>query len=119
MMNDVPLCSITVGEQLAAADLEELEMALQMDFCKLQQPTKRLFGVDDTFVLLVAGVVSGAAGAAQLLDFGIKVGKAIIDWRKKMRTKDLDACCILEHPRRPPLDLRTASDDEILEWFQR
>ncbi len=77
-MSDVPLCSIAVAEQLAAADLEELEMALPADSCKLQQPTTRLFGVDDTFVLLVAGVVSGL-----------------------------------------PLDLRTASDEEILEWFQR
>jgi hypothetical protein len=118
-MSDVPLCSIAVAEQLAAADLEDLELALQADFCQLQQPTKRLFGVDDTFVLLVAGVVSGVAGAAQLLDFGIKVGKAIISWRKKLRAQDLDACCILEHPRRPSLDLRTASDEEILEWFQR
>jgi hypothetical protein len=118
-MSDVPLCSIAVAEQLAAADLEDLEMALQADSLWLQKPMKRLFGVDDTFVLLVAGVVSGAAGAAQLLDFGIKVGKAIVDWRKKMRAKDLDACCILEHPRRPSLDLRTASDEEILEWFQR
>jgi hypothetical protein len=115
-VSDVPLCSIAVAEQLVAA---ELEMSLQADSCKLQQPAKRLFGVDDTFVLLVAGVVSGAAGAAQLVDFGIKVGKAIIRWRQNMRAKDLDACCILEHPRRPPLDLRTASDEEILEWFQR
>jgi formylglycine-generating enzyme required for sulfatase activity len=57
-MTDVPLCSIVVAEQLAAADLEALELALQADFCRLQQPTKRLFGVDDTFVLLVAGVVT-------------------------------------------------------------
>jgi formylglycine-generating enzyme required for sulfatase activity len=57
-MTDVPLCSIAVAEQLAAADLEALELALQADFCRLQQPTKRLFGVDDTFVLLVAGVVT-------------------------------------------------------------
>jgi hypothetical protein len=77
-MSDVPLCSIAVADQLAAVDLDDLEMALQADFCNLQKPTKRLFGVDDTFVLLVAGVVSGAAGAAQLVDFGIKAGKAII-----------------------------------------
>ncbi len=118
-MSDVPLCSIAVTEQLTAADLEELEMALQADSLVLQKPTKRLFGVDDAFVLLVAGVVSGVAGAAQLVDFGIKASGAIIKWRQKMRAKDLDACCILEHPRRLPLDLRTASDEEILEWFQR
>jgi hypothetical protein len=77
-MSDVPLCSIAIADQLAVVDLDDLEMALQADFCNLQKPTKRLFGVDDTFVLLVAGVVSGAAGAAQLVDFGIKAGKAII-----------------------------------------
>jgi hypothetical protein len=54
-----------------------------------------------------------------LVDYGIKASKAIINWRKKLRAKDLDAGCILEHPRRSPLDLRTASDEEILEWFQR
>ncbi len=113
-MSDVPLCSIAVAEQLAAADLEELEMALQADFCKLQKPTKRLFGVDDVVV-----IVGLATGAAQLVDYGIKASKAIVKWRQKLKAKDLDACCILEHPRRPPLDLRTASDEEILEWFQR
>lgn len=118
-MSDLPLCSLVVAEQLTAEDLESLEIALQADSFKLQKPVKRLFGVDDTLILLVAGVVSGAAGAAQLLDFGIKAGKAIVAWRREMRGKDLDACCILEHPNRPPLDLRKASDEEILEWFQR
>jgi hypothetical protein len=119
-MNDHSLCSIAVAEQLAAEDLEDLEVALQADSVQLQKPPiKRFFGVDDTFVLLVAGVVSGAAAAVQLVEYGIKASKAIINWRKKMRAKDLDACCILEHPHRPSLDLRTASDEEILEWFQR
>jgi hypothetical protein len=113
-MSNLPLCSIAVAEQLTAVDLEELEMALQADFLQLQRPTKRLFGVDD--VLVIVGL---AAGVAQLADYGFKASKAIINWRKKLRSKDLDACCILEHPRRPPLDLRTASDEEILEWFQR
>jgi hypothetical protein len=113
-MNDVPLCSIAVAEQLAAADLEDLEMALQADSLQLQKPPKRVFGVDD--VLVIVGL---ASGVAQLVDYGIKASKAIINWRKKLRAKDLDAGCILEHPRRSPLDLRTASDEEILEWFQR
>jgi hypothetical protein len=118
-MSDVPLCSLVVAEQLTAEDLESLEIALRADSLRLQKPVKRLFGVDDTLILLVAGVVSGAAGAAQLLDFGIKAGTSIIAWRKKMQEQDLDAYCILEHPNRPPLDLRKASDEEILEWFQR
>jgi hypothetical protein len=118
-MSDVPLCSFVVAEQLTAEDLESLEISLRADSFKLQKPVKRLFGVDDTLVLLVAGVVSGAAGAAQLLDFGIKAGRSIVGWRKEMREKALDAYCILEHPHRPPLDLRKASDEEILEWFQR
>jgi hypothetical protein len=118
-MSDVPLCSLVVAEPLTAEDLESLEIALGADSFKLQKPVKRLFGVDDTLILLVAGVVSGAAGAAQLLDFGIRAGKAIVVWRKEMQEQDLDAYCILEHPNRPPLDLRKASDEEILEWFQR
>jgi hypothetical protein len=118
-MSDLPLCSLVVAEHLTAEDLESLEIALRADSFKLQKPVKRLFGVDDTLILLVAGVVSGAAGAAQLLDFGIKAGKAIVGWRKEMRKQDLDACFILEHPNRPTLDLRKASDEEILEWFQR
>lgn len=114
------LCSIAVVDQLVAADLEDFELALQADSLQLQKPSiKRFFGVDDTFVLLVAGVVSGAAAAVQLVDYGVKASKAIIDWRKKMRAKDLDAYCVLKHPNRPSLDLRTASDEEILEWFQR
>jgi hypothetical protein len=114
-MSDVPLCSLVVTEPLTAEDLESLEIALGADSLRLQKPVKRLFGVDDTLILLVAGVVSGA----QLLDFGIRAGKAIVAWRKEMREKALDACLIFEHPNRPPLDLRKASDEEILEWFQR
>jgi hypothetical protein len=82
-MNDVPLCSIAVAEQLAAADLEDLEMALQADSLQLQKPPKRVFGVDD--VLVIVGL---ASGVAQLVDYGIKASKAIINWRKKLRVDD-------------------------------
>jgi hypothetical protein len=116
-MSNIPLCTIVIASQLSLADIESLEMTLNIDALQLQKPAKRLLGADD--LLLVMAVVSGAAGAAQLLDYGIKITKAFIDWRRKQREQGKDVDCILEHPDRPPLDLRKATDEEIEEWFTR
>jgi hypothetical protein len=116
-MSNVPLCTIVAISQLPLADIESLEMSLNIDALQLQKPAKRLFGADD--ILLIMAVVSGTAGAAQLLDYGIKTTKAIISWRHKQLERGKGVDCILEHPERPPLDLRKATDEEIEEWFTR
>jgi hypothetical protein len=116
-MSNVPLCTIVAISQLSPADIESLEMALNIDALQLQKPANRLFGADD--LLLVMAVVSGAAGAAQLLDYGIKTTRAIISWRRKQLERGRGVDCILEHPDRPPLDLQKATDEEIEEWFTR
>jgi hypothetical protein len=117
-MSDVTLCSMVLVGAMASGDLEDLEMSLRdisMDL-RLQKPeVQRSFGVD---VGLVLSVLAKAAEVVSVVEFGVKVAEAVGAWRRKLRERDLDANCILEHPHRPPLDLRKASDEEILAWFK-
>lgn len=117
-MSDVPLCSMVLVGEMTAGELEDLEMSLR-DISKnlgLEKPeVQRSFGVD---VSLVLSVLAKAAEVVSVVEFGVKVAEAFVAWRRKLRERDLDANCILEHPHRPPLDLRKASDEEILTWFK-
>jgi transposase len=81
---------------------------------KVQKEVERVVGVDDVVLLL-----SGAAAAAQLVDYGIKVGKVIIEWRRKLKEKGIEAKGKLEKPEQAPLDLSKATDEEIKEWLSQ
>jgi hypothetical protein len=84
---------------------------------KVQKLPSRVVGVDD--IIVIATVLGGLAATAQLIDYGIKFANAIIKWRYKLREKGIEPEGRLEYPERPPLDLKTATDEEIEEWFKR
>lgn len=116
-MSETPLVSIVISSQLPPDVIESLETSLSLASVNVQNSQNRVVGVDD--IVLVATVVSGAAATAQLLDYSIKVAKAINNWRKKLREQGIEAKGKLEHPKRPPLDLNTATDEEIEEWLSQ
>ncbi|MDJ0799714.1 MAG: hypothetical protein QNJ51_23355 [Calothrix sp. MO_167.B12] len=117
-MSEIPLCTIALSSQLPPDEIESLQTSLRMNQFKVQKSTNRVLGVDD--LVVIASVVSGAAATAQLVDYGIKVGKAITNWRRKLREKGIEPEGNLEHPKqRPPLDLSTATDKEIEEWLSQ
>ncbi|MGD1871668.1 MAG: hypothetical protein ACFB02_01315 [Mastigocoleus sp.] len=116
-MSEIPLCSIVVSSQLPASEIESLETSLSLSSIKIQKSPSRIVGADD--IAFIATVVGGVAATANLIEYSIKVAKAIKKWRQKLREKGIEPKGRLEHPKRPPLDLNTATDEEIEEWLNQ
>lgn len=115
-MSEIPLCKIVVSSQLPADEIEFLEASLELiSSINVQKSSSRVIGADD--IVFVATILGGAAAAANLIDYSIKVAKAINNWRRELRAKGIEPEGNLEHPKRPPLDLSKSSDEEIQEWF--
>ncbi|MDJ0675096.1 MAG: hypothetical protein QNJ36_06920 [Calothrix sp. MO_167.B42] len=115
-MSEIPLCTIVISSQLPPDEIESLETSLEMSSIKVQKSPGRIVGADD--IAFVATVVGGIAATANLIEYSIKITKAINNWRRKLRSKGIEPKGRLEHPERPPLDLKTASDEELEEWFK-
>jgi hypothetical protein len=111
-MEEVALCNIVLSPSVSEEDLSDLSTALRMAAVKVEQPTSRVFGVEE-----IALFVSIVVGAAQLAEYGVRVGKAINDWRRKIRQKGKEPKGRLEHPEKAPIDLWTATDAEVEEWL--
>ena len=116
-MDETPLCSIILSSQISAEDRESLENALQLARISLQKPSYRVIGVDD--IVFVATVLGGLAATANLIEYGIKLAKAINRWRQELRAKGMEPQGKLEHPKRLSLDLSQATDEEIIEWLSQ
>lgn len=116
-MSEVPLVTIVISSQLPTNEIESLETSLEMNSIKVQKSPSRVVGADD--IVFVATVVGGIAATAQLIDYSIKVAKAINNWRRELRSKGIEPKGKLEHPKRPPLDISKATDKEIEEWLSQ
>jgi hypothetical protein len=116
-MSEIPLVSIVISSQLPPDEIEFLETLLSLSSIKVQKSSSRILGADD--IVFVATVVGGIAATANLIDYSIKVAKAINNWRQKLREKGIEPKGKLENPKRPPLDLSTATDEEIEEWLSQ
>ncbi len=116
-MSEIPLCSIVISSQLPPDEIESLETSLSLSSIKVQKSPSWIIVADD--IVFVATVVGGIAATANLIDYSIKVAKAIINWRRKLREKGIEPQGKLEYPKRPYLDLSTATDEEIEEWLSQ
>ncbi len=116
-MSEVPLCSIVISSQVPANEIESLETSLSISSIKVQKSASRVVGADD--IVFVATVIGGLAATANLIEYGIKAAKAINNWRRELRSKSIEPEGKLEHPKRPPLDISKATDEEIEEWFSQ
>ncbi len=116
-MSEIPLCTIVISAQVPTAEIESLETSLRMSSIKVQKSPSRIIGADD--IVFLATVLGGMAAAANLIEYGIKVAKAIANWRRELRSQGIEPEGRLEHPTRPPLDLSQATDEEIDEWFSQ
>lgn len=116
-MSEIPLVSIVISSQMPADEIESIETSLSLASIKVQKSPNRVIGVDD--IVLVATVVSGVAATAQLIDYSIKTAQVIVNWRRKLREKGIESKGKLEYPKRPYLDLNTATDEEIEEWLSQ
>ncbi|NEP02062.1 MAG: hypothetical protein F6K58_26085 [Symploca sp. SIO2E9] len=116
-MSGIPLCRIVISSPLPTSDLELLETSLQISSIEVQKSPSRFIGVDD--LMVVATLLGGVAATADLIECGIKVGKAINNWRRQLREKGIEVEGRLEHPKYLPLDLSKATDEEIEAWLSQ
>lgn len=116
-MSEIPLCSIVISSQLPTDEIESLETSLKMSSINVQKSPSRIVGADD--IVFVATVVGGIAATANLIDYSIKVAKAINNWRRELREKEIEPKGKLEHPVRSSVDLSTATDEEVEEWLSQ
>lgn len=115
-MTEIPICTIVISSNVSDEDLSSLEMALQTYDISLQKQSSRIVGVDD--IVLIATIMGGVTATANLIEYGIKMGKFVKNWRKSCQEKGKAIKLILEHPDKPPLDVENATDEEIEAWFQ-
>jgi hypothetical protein len=111
-MSEILLCRVVLSAELPAAEVEFLASSIQLTSAKVQKTTSRAFGADDLALLITILV-----GIGQLAEYGISIAKAINSWRRQARQKGLEPQGKLERPDHPPLDLNTATDEEVEEWL--
>ncbi|MFM6154368.1 MAG: hypothetical protein ACKO3K_19095 [Cuspidothrix sp.] len=114
-MTEIPL--FRISSQLPPDEIESLETSLSLSSIKVQKSPNRVLGVDD--IVVIATIVSGVAATAQFIDYTIKAGKEIANWRRKLREKGIEAKGKLKHPKLPDIDLNTATEAELEAWFKR
>ena len=88
--------------------------SIESTSAKVQKNTSRIAGADD-----VALLITIILGTLQITEYGMKIAKALISWRSKSQEKGFNPQGRLEHPDLSSLDLSTATDKEIEEWFSR
>lgn len=114
-MNKTPLCTILISSQVPPDEIDSLETSLRMNSIGVQKSPNRIMGADD--IVFIAAVMGGLNATVSLIKEGVKVAKAIKQWRQKVHSQGINPEGRLEHPQRPPLNLSEATDEEIDEWF--
>jgi len=113
-MPQAPLCRIGVSSQVPPEVQADLIVALESASAQVQDDTRRPLGVDEIALLVII-----AAGVGQLVEQGVKVSRAINEWRSRARQKGAEVELTLTHPERPDLHVTaTTTDEEIESWFR-
>ena len=113
-MSEHLLCKIVMPSSLPSTVVEQLKSSIRLANGTIQETQERAFGADD-----IALLVTIAVGVGQLAEYGVKVAQAIIHWRERERAKNSPVQGQLEGTDRPPLDLETATDEDIIAWFRQ
>ena len=117
-MKEIPLCSIVIAADLSPEEKDSLISAIKLTSAKVQDDPSRFIGIDDILEAIIVSIVASVI-TEQVPKVTKKIAKAIIDWRTKARAKGKKTPVKLEHPERNPLDLETATDEEIEEWLSQ
>lgn len=110
-MSETPFFSLIISNEIPRDEVESLKSSLRLTSIPVQQSTTRT-GLEE--IALIIGI---AVGIANLTEYAIKVAKAIINWRNKLKAKNIPIQAKLERPALPTLDLSQASDEEIEVWL--
>ncbi|MGK7944384.1 MAG: hypothetical protein AB4058_07935 [Microcystaceae cyanobacterium] len=110
-MSDSSLCRLVIAQNVPSDEITSLKSSLQLNNIAVMASTPRT-GLEGVALIIGIGV-----GVANLTEYTIKVGNGLIKWVKKLKAQEIDINATLEHPSLPPLDLQTATDEEIKEWL--
>ena len=111
-MSKIPLCTISL-EGMSQQEKEQLISALKSSQLEVQLETERFFVIDD-----VVELIALIGGTITLLEKGTEYAQAIIEWRKKRKAQGKKTQGKLKQPNSKPLDLNTATDEEISKWIE-
>jgi Sec-independent protein translocase protein TatA len=111
-VSEKPVCNVVLSSEISDDAVESLTTSIELTSAKVQRTTSRAVGIDD-----VAIVITILVGIGQLTEYGVKLAKAIISWREQARQKHTVIKGQLQRPDQPPLDLQSATDNDIEEWL--
>lgn len=95
---------------------ETLEIVLRSAGADVQQrPAKDIDW--QTIVVLFDNIGKVAGGATAAIVLAEKVAEKLNAWRASQRRSGKTPRGTLRRPGQPPLDLATATDDEVLRWL--
>jgi hypothetical protein len=112
-MNQFSPFKIIVSAQIPSQEREFLLLLIQ-DKANVQTPENRAFGIDD-YILIVGGI----AATAEMIKAVGELAEKIIEWREHLRQKSIEPQAKLEKSGKNLLDLKSATDEEVREWFNQ
>jgi hypothetical protein len=111
-MDQFPPFKITISSALSPQEREILLLIFKSNTTlSIQTPENRAFGIDD--YLLIVGAVAATAEAIKAVG---ELVEKLIEWRNSLKQSSQ---VTLEKIGKKPLDLKSASDEEIREWFSK
>ena len=113
-MSEVPFVSLVISSNTPDDEVESLLSSIRLTSANVQQLEKRAFIADDIIALITVAV-----GLGQIVEYSIKIAKAINNWRRKAKEKGIQVEVKLERPDRKSLDLHSATDEEVEEWLSK
>ena len=114
IMPEIPL-KLTVTN-LTKAEKEDLLSAIELTSVRIQSEPERILGVDDVLEIFLIAMVSKLA--EKTIDSATtELAKVIKKWREERREAGKAISGKLEQKNRPPLNLDTATDEEIEQWL--
>lgn len=113
-MSQNPSFSVSIATDLPTDDRDALLQTLH-DHADLQESKSRALGPE--WIVFVAimkdvGVIAGAAAAV------VKLANEINTWRRNTRQGGAEPNVQLQRPNQPPLNLATATDEEVRAWLE-
>lgn len=110
-MNEDASFSMSIAPDMPPAEREALLAALRAH-ANVQQPVERSGDIWQIVTVIIENVAGGVSTALLL-----ELSKKIIKWRDDARRRGQLSKVRLQRPNQQPLDLTTASDEEVGKWL--
>jgi hypothetical protein len=114
-VNERPLFVLSISNELPIEEQERL-LSLLRGTDELSSQPQSSFSPDWVEFLIILKDVGTIAGATASL---ITLANQINTWRRSVRQCDFNPKVRLRRPRRPQIDLSTATDEEVTEWLSK